>query len=64
MSQSINVTFKNTQEEILMYCEAVSHSSRVNWIKDCIKFYMEYGHLEKELKQTSKKTISNSTPSS
>lgn len=62
MSQSINVSFKNNDTEQKQYLEAQSHSSPVNWIKDCIKFYMEYGHLEKELKQTLKKTISNSTP--
>ena len=51
MAQCINVTFKNNEEELKMYLEAVSHSSRVNWIKDSIKFYMNYGHLEKELKK-------------
>ena len=51
MAQCINVTFKNNEEELKMYLEAVSHSSRVNWIKDGIKFYMNYGHLEKELKK-------------
>lgn len=51
MAQAINVTFKNNDEEIKMYMEAISHTGRVNWIKDCIKFYMNYGHLEKELKQ-------------
>jgi len=51
MSQCINVSFKNTESEMLMYVEAVSHSGRVNWIKDCISFYMKYGHMEKQLKQ-------------
>jgi len=51
MAQAINVTFKNNDEEIKMYMEAVSHTGRVNWIKDCIKFYMKYGHMEKKLKQ-------------
>lgn len=60
MSVSINVTFKNSDIEQKIYIEAQSHSSPVNWIKDCIKFYMQYGHLEKELKQTLIKTISNS----
>jgi hypothetical protein len=47
MAQCINVTFKNNEEEVKLYLEAVSHSSRVNWIKDCMKFYMEYDHFEK-----------------
>ena len=51
MAQCINLTFKNNEEEILLYVEAVSHSSRGNWIKDCMKFYLKYGHLEKKLKQ-------------
>lgn len=51
MAESINVTFKNNEEEIKLYTEAISHSSRVNWVKDCIKFYMKYGHLEKQLKK-------------
>ena len=51
MAQAINVTFKNNDEEIKMYMEAVSHTGRVNWIKDCIKFYMNYGHMEKKIKQ-------------
>ena len=51
MAQCINLTFKNNDKELKMYLEAMSHSSRVNWIKDCIEFYMTYGHLEKELKQ-------------
>jgi hypothetical protein len=62
MTMAINVTFKNNENEIKLYLEAMSHSSRVNWIKDCIKFYMQYGHLEKELKQTLIQTKSNSTP--
>ncbi|MBX4266516.1 hypothetical protein [Clostridium estertheticum] len=51
MAQCINVSFKNNDEEMKMYMEAVSHSGRVNWIKDCIKFYMNYGHMEKQLKE-------------
>lgn len=58
MSVSINVTFKNSDIEQKLYVEAQSHSSPVNWIKDCIKFYMKYGHLEKELKQSLKDKIS------
>jgi len=51
MAQSINVTFKNDDAEIKLYMEAISHSGRVCWVKDCIKFYMNYGHMEKKLKQ-------------
>ncbi|MBU3098403.1 MULTISPECIES: hypothetical protein [Clostridium] len=51
MAQCINVSFKNNDKEMKMYMEAVSHSGRVNWIKDCIKFYMNYGHMEKQLKE-------------
>ena len=51
MSTYINVSFKNTDEEMQMYMEAINHSSRVGYIKDCIKFYMTYGHLEKELRK-------------
>jgi len=51
MAVCINVSFKNNDEEMRLYAEAVSHSSRVNWIKDCISFYMKYGHLEKKIKQ-------------
>lgn len=54
MALGINVTFKNNDEEIKMYMEAISHTGRVNWIKDCIKFFMNYGHLEKELKEMTK----------
>jgi len=51
MATCINLTFKNNDDEIQMYMECISHSSRGNYIKDAIKFYMNYGHLEKELKQ-------------
>ena len=51
MAQSINVTFKNDDKEMKLYMEAVSHSGRVCWIKDCIKFYINYGHMEKKLKE-------------
>lgn len=51
MAQCINLTFKNSEKELNMYLEAMSHSSRGNWIKDCIEFYMNYGHLEKQLIQ-------------
>lgn len=57
MAQSINVTFKNDDEEIKLYMEAISHSGRVCWVKDCIKFYMNYGHLEKKLKKISEQEI-------
>jgi len=51
MAQYINISFKNNDVEMKMYLEAITHSSRVNWIKDCIKFYMNYGHMEKKLKE-------------
>ncbi|MBZ9633102.1 MULTISPECIES: hypothetical protein [Clostridium] len=51
MAQAINVTFKNDDEEIKMYMEAISHTGRVTWIKDCIKFYMEYGHMKNILRK-------------
>jgi len=51
MATCINVTFKFNDEEMKMYMEAISHTGRVGWIKDCIKFFMNYGHLERQLKE-------------
>ena len=51
MATGINVTFKNNDEEMKMYIECINHTSRVGFIKDCIKFYMTYGHLERQLKE-------------
>ena len=51
MAAVINLTFKSNDEEMQMYMEAINHTSRNGWIKDCIKFYMTYGHLEKELRK-------------
>lgn len=51
MATCINLTFKNNNQEMALYVEALSHSSRGNWIKDCISFYMKYGHMERQLKQ-------------
>ncbi|MBU3112019.1 hypothetical protein [Clostridium lacusfryxellense] len=50
MSASIKVTFKEDDKEMRMYSEAISHSGKVCWIKDCINFYMNYGHFEKKLR--------------
>jgi len=57
MAMCINLTFKSNDEELKLYLEAVGHSSKGNWIKDCIKFYMAYGHLEKQLKEMISFTI-------
>jgi len=51
MATAINVTFKNNEQEMKLYLEAISHSGRVCWIKDCIEFYMKYNHLEKEIEK-------------
>lgn len=50
MAASINVTFKSDEKEMKMYSECISHSGRVCFIKDCICFFIKYGHLERELK--------------
>lgn len=50
MATVINVTFKNDDKEMKLYTEANSHSGKVGWVKDCIKFYMDYGQFEKKLK--------------
>jgi len=50
MATCINTTFKNNDEEMQIYLECINHTSRVGFIKDCIKFFMKYGHLEKQLK--------------
>jgi len=51
MAQSIKVTYKNNDEEINMYMDAMNHAGQAAYMKDCQKFYMTYGHLEKKLKQ-------------
>ena len=52
MSQYINVSFKNSEKEIQMYIEAVSHSGRVNWIQRLHKFLYEIRSHGKTIKTT------------
>ncbi|MBZ9688400.1 hypothetical protein G9F72_018890 [Clostridium estertheticum] len=51
MATAINVTFKSDEIEMKMYSECISHSGRVCFVKDCISFFMKYGHMEKQLKE-------------
>lgn len=51
MATCINVTFKNNNQEMALYVEALSHYSRGNWIKESMNFFMKYGHMERQLKE-------------
>ncbi|MCY6355358.1 hypothetical protein [Clostridium sp. ZS2-4] len=45
MALKINTSFKETEEEIKLYTETISHSDKSGYIKDALKFYAKYKHL-------------------
>lgn len=51
----INTSFKNTDEDMKLLAEVNSYSDKSAFIKDALRFYIKYRHLETILQDLIKK---------
>lgn len=51
MSKKINTSFKENDEDMKLYLTVMGANDRSAFIKDALKFYLKYRHLELYLEQ-------------
>ena len=59
MAIKINTSFKETDEDMKIYLEIQSHSDKSSFIKDAVKFYIKYRHMETMIAQEYAKSNKN-----